>query len=139
MQRAVPALCLILTIGACGGGGVKKPAVDYLRSPVKTIGAVDFFGEVPALCNRTRGIKQQTVRRVTNEQELRAHYGLTFVVRFNDGISPPLYGSMYYQNQNENRYCMALTSGHFAMFSDRPIGIKRNLIQEVCYPIQECF
>lgn len=132
-------LLILLTVAffACGRP-VQPPPPDYTREPVRTVGAVQFFAAVPAVCPATRGIKQKTVRRVTTEQELRDHYGLTFAVRFNDGVSPTLYGSIYYQNRAENRYCMALVNGSFAVFADRKIGVKRNVIQEVCYPIQPC-
>lgn len=136
--RTLILIPVLLFSAACQRGVKQPPTPDYSRVPVKTVGAVAYFAEIPARCNTVRGIKQKVIRRVRSEQELRDHYGLTFLVRFNDGVSPPLYGSMYYQNRDENRYCMALVDGGFAVFSDRKVGIKRNVIQEVCYPIQVC-
>ncbi|MCB1326068.1 MAG: hypothetical protein KDK35_12600 [Leptospiraceae bacterium] len=104
-----------------------------------TRGAVTFYDSIPAQCNTTRGLRQQEVRVVHSESELREHYGLTFIVRFNDGVSPALYGTLYYQDQSLNRYCMALPDGRFAVFSDSSIDAEtNNFVQEVCYPIKDC-
>ncbi len=105
----------------------------------KKIGVVYFHDTVPAQCKVTRGIKQKKVIPVYSENELRKHYDLTFQIRFNDEKSPRLYGSLYYQDREKNLYCLALPNGRFATFSDSKIDIYRhNIIQELCYPIQEC-
>lgn len=101
--------------------------------------AVRFYDNIPPECASTRGIKQNTVLRVTSEEDLRRHYGITFRVFFNDGISPEIYGTLYYQNRDENRYCVAMPDGRFAIFADSRIGEhRRNVVHEVCYPIHEC-
>jgi len=111
-----------------------------LFSPeTKVPATIRFYDTIPPECSKTRGIKQNEVRRVTSEQELRSHYGITFHVYFNDRKSPDLYGSLYYQDRTENKYCMALPDGRFAVFHDRMIDEhKHNVVHEVCYPIQEC-
>ena len=102
-------------------------------------GAVSFFDSVPEQCNEIRGLKQSRVASADSEQELIDHYGITFLVRFQDKESPTLYGTLYYQNPRENLYCMALTDGRFASFGDKQISQnRRNFIQEVCYPLQNC-
>jgi len=122
---------LILFFASCKTTGEQKPI------PVRQ-GAVEFFNSIPEGCTATKGIKQQSVARVTSEQALRSHYGLTFQVRFNDGVTAPLYGSLYYQSASENKYCMALPDGRFAVFQDSKVGEKPNVMQEVCYPLQDC-
>jgi len=111
-----------------------------LESPVKpSTGVVSFQKSIPSQCSTGIGLKQKVVRQVFSEKALIDHYGLTMLVRFNDKISPELYGTLYYQNPAENRYCMALPDGRFAMFSDSQIDTnKRNVIQEVCYPFSDC-
>ena len=102
-------------------------------------GAVTFYDNIPPPCQTVRGLKQKKVIQVYSEEQLRKHYGLSFRVRFNDGVSPQLYGVLYYQNKKQNLYCMALPDGRFAMFRDSRIDRHRtNMIQELCYPIQEC-
>jgi tRNA U34 5-methylaminomethyl-2-thiouridine-forming methyltransferase MnmC len=71
-------------------------------------------------------------------EQLQKHYRLTFHVWFQDGISPELYGTLYYQNRRENKYCMALPDGNFAVFADSRVGRKPNISHEVCYPIKDC-
>ena len=99
---------------------------------------VTFYNTIPPLCNTVRGLKQKKIIPVHNEKQLRKHYGLTFRIRFNDKVSPTLYGALYYQDDANNLYCMALPNGRFALFRDSKIGRRKNIIQEVCYPIQEC-
>ncbi len=101
-------------------------------------GAVTFHRGIPDNCDTTRGLKQKVVKRVTSEEELRRHYGLTFLVQFQDGVSPRLYGTLYHQNEDANFYCMALPDGRFATFSDSKVGDRNNVSQEVCFPIKEC-
>lgn len=102
-------------------------------------GAVRYYSNIPSQCSVTRGLRQKEVARVTSEQQMRDHYGLTFLITFNDGKSPALYGAMYYQSQEENRYCVALPDGRFAVVEDSLIGSRRNMMQEVCFPIKDCF
>ncbi len=104
----------------------------------KTQGAVTFYSDIPGQCNTTRGLKQKTVIRATSEQQLRSHYGLTFLVRFQDGVSPPIYGTLYYQNEDLNRYCMATPDGQFAVFANSKVNGFDNIVQEVCFPIKDC-
>lgn len=107
----------------------------------KKQGVVLFHDEIPIFCNRGRGLKQKKIIPVYSEKELRQHYGLSFQIRFNDGLSPRLYGALYYQNRKKNLYCMALPNGRFASFSDSKVKHRRNaqnVIQELCYPLQEC-
>ncbi|MBW7858084.1 MAG: hypothetical protein H3C43_07325 [Leptonema sp. (in: Bacteria)] len=102
-------------------------------------GAVTYVNSIPNNCTTTTGIKQKVVKKVTSESELRQHYGLTFKVRFNDQVSPTLYGALYYQDNKQNLYCMALPDGRFATFHDSQISEnKKNIIQEVCYPLSDC-
>ena len=110
----------------------------FTRIPAST-GVVQFYDDIPAECATTSGVKQSVVRRVTSESDLRKHYGLTFKVHFNDNVSPTLYGTLYYQSGERNLYCMALPDGRFATFQDSQISQnRRNVVQEVCYPIQDC-
>ena len=103
------------------------------------VGAVTFYNDVPAQCAVVQGLKQNVVKRVHSEQELIKHYGITFRVRFQDRVSPELYGALYYQNPSENKYCMALPDGRFAVFADKQLGENTmNVSQEVCYPILKC-
>ncbi|MCR9144153.1 MAG: hypothetical protein NXI24_18035 [bacterium] len=104
----------------------------------ETRGAVTFYNDIPDQCNTTRGLKQKTVIRATSESQLRSHYGLTFLVRFQDGVSPPVYGTLYYQNEDLNRYCMATPGGRFAVFANSRVNGVDNIVQEVCYPIKDC-
>lgn len=107
--------------------------------PWKKYGVVRLYNDIPGSCNSTRGIKQKVVKKVFSEEEMRQHYGLTFLVYFNDRKSPPLYGVLYYQNRKENKYCMAMPDGKFAVFKDRAVDqYKRNIVHEVCYPLREC-
>ena len=106
-------------------------------NPKKT-GVVNFHDEIPLICDEGRGLKQKKVIAVHSENQMREHYGLTFKIRFQDGVSPRLYGALYYQNPKKNLYCMSLPNGRFASFSDSKIGRLRNIVQELCYPIQEC-
>ncbi len=100
---------------------------------------MQFYDTIPPHCNTTAGLKQKVVRPVYSERELIQHYGLSFRVYFNDNVSPYLYGALYYQNRKQNLYCMALTDGRFAVFSDSQIDEhKRNMIHEVCYPFKDC-
>jgi len=103
------------------------------------VGAVTFHNDIPADCATVQGLKQSTVKRVKSEEELIKHYGITFRVRFQDKVSPDLYGALYYQNPGENKYCMALPDGRFAIFADKKLGENTmNVSQEVCYPILKC-
>ena len=104
----------------------------------KTQGAVTYYNDIPELCNTTRGLKQKTVIRASSEDQLRAHYGLTFLIRFQDGVSPPVYGTLYYQNQDLNRYCMATPDGRFAVFANSQVNGTDNIVQEVCDPLKDC-
>ena len=108
-----------------------------LRLP-KQKGVVRFYNSIPENCTTVKGLKQKQVIPVYTEKQLRNHYNITFLIRFNDNESPSLYGTLYHQDQEKNLYCMALLRGKFAVFSDSPIGKRRNMIQEVCYPIREC-
>ena len=113
----------------------------FLKKPdeKKSTGTVTYLPNIPSNCTTTTGIKQKIVKKVTSEAELRKHYGLTFKVRFNDQVSPTLYGALYYQDKNQNLYCMALPDGRFAVFHDSQISENRkNIIQEVCYPLSDC-
>ncbi len=101
-------------------------------------GAVRYYSGIPSQCSTTRGLKQREVIRAQSEAQLREHYGLTFLITFNDGVSPPVYGSLYYNSPEQNLYCMALPDGRFAVFSDSEVGARRNMMQEVCYPIKDC-
>ncbi len=108
-----------------------------LRHP-KQKGVVRFYNSIPENCKTVKGLKQKQVIPVYTEKQLRDHYNITFLVRFNDDESPSLYGALYHQDQEKNLYCMALRKGKFAVFSDSTVGRRRNVIQEVCYPIREC-
>ncbi len=127
------ALWLLLIAAAFFVSGCNLSTARPIRQ-----GAVLFYNDIPDECRTTRGLRQPVVRRVTSEKELKSHYGMTFKVHFNDKISPALYGTLYYQNEKENIYCMALPDGRFAVFSDSGPGNASNVIQDVCYPIQEC-
>ncbi|MBI41142.1 MAG: hypothetical protein CMF59_16215 [Leptospiraceae bacterium] len=107
--------------------------------PDDVSGAVSYYDGIPQQCNEVRGLKQKIVKAGDSEQELIDHYGITFLVRFQDKESPALYGTLYYQNPRKNLYCMALTDGRFASFSDSQIDAnRRNFIQEVCHPLKKC-
>ncbi|MCB1164660.1 MAG: hypothetical protein KDK37_02710 [Leptospiraceae bacterium] len=107
--------------------------------PDETMGVVEIYDSIPKQCNEVRGLKQSEVKAAHSEQELIDHYGITFIVRFQDKKSPVLYGTLYYQNPRKNLYCMALPDGRFASFSDSQIDTNRkNFIQEVCHPLQTC-
>lgn len=102
-------------------------------------GAVKFYADVPPECNTIKGLKATTVKRVTSEKALIDHYGLTFRIRFQDKISPELYGALYYQDEKENKYCMALPDGRFAIFEDSKVDVnKNNVMQDLCHPIMSC-
>jgi hypothetical protein len=104
----------------------------------KQQGAVTYYSSIPDLCSTTRGLKQKTVVRASTENELRSHYGLTFLIRFQDGVTRPVYGTLYYQNEDLNRYCMATPDGRFAVFSNSQVNGLDNIIQEICFPIKDC-
>ncbi len=102
-------------------------------------GVVTYFNDVPAECPTGKGLKQTVVKRVTSEKDMIRHYGMTFRVRFQDKVTPELYGALYYQDKGENMYCMALPDGRFATFRDSQVGEHQmNIAQEVCYPLQAC-
>lgn len=123
------ALCTVLFFSAC----------SLFQPRIEEDGAVTFHRSVPEFCNEVRGLNASEVRSARSEQALIDHYGMTFMVRFNDGISPQLYGTLYYQNRDENLYCMALPDGRFASFSDSRIDeFKTNVIQEICHPLNSC-
>lgn len=125
----VAGISILATLTQCG----------MIRSSRNRSGVVEFRNEIPAECNITMGLKQKSVRAVYSERELIQHYGLSFQVHFNDRISPDLYGALYYQNPESNLYCMALPDGRFAVFQDSQIDEhRRNVIQELCYPIKDC-
>ena len=108
-----------------------------LRYP-RQKGVVRFYRSIPEHCKTVKGLKQKKIIPIYTEKQLRDHYKITFLIRFNDNKSPTLYGALYHQDQEKNLYCMALLKGKFAVFSDSPIGRRRNVIQEVCAPIREC-
>ncbi len=134
LRKTLPVTgALVLLTSACS----LLPSREASDNPT---GVIRYYSNIPAGCNTTRGLKQSTVKQVRSEAELRSHYGLTFNVWFNDRETESLYGSLYYQNAEENKYCMALPDGRFAVFSDRAVGqYKRNIAHEVCYPIKDCF
>lgn len=102
-------------------------------------GVVRYYDSIPSECNEIRGLRQKELKQVKTEQELRNHYGMTFHVWFNDGITEELYGALYYQNREENLYCMALPDGSFAVFEDSQItNFRKNVAHEICYPLREC-
>ena len=109
---------------------IEKPPQDSI---------VQFYTNVPETCSSVNVLKQKNLKRVSSEDELIKHYGLTFLVRFNDGKTRPIYGTLYYSSSEENKYCMVLPDGNFAVIKDKQIDqYRKNVIQEVCYPIQEC-
>ena len=115
--------------------------VTFLNSKTKKKkgpSVVTISNHIPKVCNTSLGLKQKIIKAVYNEKEMREHYGITFLVRFNDEFSEDLYGVLYYQNEKKNLYCMALADGKFAIFSNSKIGNGNNIIQEICYPIKEC-
>ncbi|MBX7057954.1 MAG: hypothetical protein K1X75_07795 [Leptospirales bacterium] len=130
MARTWIASLLIVAASALAGG------CAFILS--ERHGAVRIYSSIPSQCSTTRGLKQSRVIAVQSENELREHYGLTFLVSFNDGVTPPVYGALYYNDPAENLYCMALADGRFAVFSDSAVGPRRNVMQEICYPIKEC-
>lgn len=110
-----------------------------MERQTQPVGAVTFHNDIPPDCAVVQGLKQTVVKRVTSEQDLIKHYGITFRVRFQDQVSPELYGALYYQNLTENKYCMALPDGRFAVFGDKKLAENSmNVSQEVCYPILKC-
>lgn len=129
------ALTLFLTMDGCA---YSMDSVITGRKGRKDRGVVLFYSEIPTNCQQTRGIKQKEVIKAHSMGELEQHYHLTFHVWFQDGISPELYGTLYYQNSQENKYCMALPDGRFAVFADSRVGRKPNISHEVCYPIKDC-
>lgn len=129
----------IILFGVGAALGLTLPACRQVTRPDPARGVVRYHTDIPADCPTTSGIKQSVVRRVSSEGELRKHYGLTFKVHFNDGVSPTLYGTLYYQNRDRNLYCMALPDGRFASFEDSQVSEhRRNVMQEICFPIQDC-
>ena len=115
--------------------------ITFLNSKTKKKkgpSVVTISNQIPKVCNTSLGLKQKIIKAVYNEKEMREHYGITFLVRFNDEYSEDLYGVLYYQNEKKNLFCMALADGKFAIFSNSKIGNGNNIIQEICYPIKEC-
>lgn len=107
--------------------------------PTEKKGVVSYYNSIPPVCSETKGIKQKTVKKVNSTSALESHYKITMLVRFQDKVSPSLYGTLYYQDRASNLYCMALPDGRFASFSNSQIDQNRkNMIQEICYPIQKC-
>lgn len=104
-----------------------------------TFGVVEIYDFIPKFCNKTQGIKQKQVILAKSEKQLIEHYGITFLVSFNDQISPILYGTLYYIDPEKNLYCMALPNEKIAVFKDRKLDAYRNnVMQEICYPIKLC-
>ncbi|MCB1173796.1 MAG: hypothetical protein KDK39_09535 [Leptospiraceae bacterium] len=101
-------------------------------------GVVTFYNGIPDECPQSRGLKQKVIKSVHSEAELEAHYGLTFLIHFQDGVSPDLYGTLYHQNKAANIYCMALPDGRFARFGNSKVNGKDNMVQEICKPIKHC-
>ena len=101
-------------------------------------GVVTSYSGIPSSCTTTLGLKQKVVKQAQSEDELIRHYGLTFLVRFQDGESPALYGTVYHQDPDANKYCMALPDGRFATYTQSKIGVKDNMYQEICYPLRDC-
>ncbi len=130
------ASAIILILSACVTDTQTEKSVT--NNKLRSVGTVTFFKDIPASCNTTRGLTQKKVQAGRSHRELEKHYGLTFHIWFQDGISPELFGTMYYQNRTENKYCMALPDGSFAVFSDSRVGERPNLSHEVCYPIKDC-
>ncbi|MCE9598003.1 MAG: hypothetical protein K8S54_08545 [Spirochaetia bacterium] len=111
----------------------------FFQPTQRSKGAVKFYPDIPPDCNTTKGLKVTTVKRVTSEKDLIEHYGLTFRITFQDKISPDLYGALYYQDEKENKYCMALPDGRFATFEDSKLAPnKNNVMQDLCHPIVSC-
>lgn len=136
-HRIIP-VTLIALFFATGGCSSFLESIHIGQKKRKDRGAVHFSMDIPQNCNETRGIKQKKVIKADSMEQLERHYRLTFHVWFQDGISPELYGTLYYQNRQENKYCMALPDGQFAVFSDSRVGRKPNISHEVCYPIKDC-
>lgn len=137
--RPVGAQGALILLGMSAALGLMLPACRQITRPEPARGVVRYHTDIPTDCRTTSGIKQPVVRRVSSEAELRKHYGLTFKVHFNDGVSPTLYGTLYYQNKDRNLYCMALPDGRFASFEDSQVSEhRRNVMQEICFPIQDC-
>lgn len=117
------------------------PVIGCAESPdrVGPSGVVEYYNHVPSSCDTVRGLRQKELIPVHSEKRLREHYGMTFHVWFNDGVTEELYGTLYYQNEKENLYCMALPDGNFAVFHDRMVDRhKKNIAHEICYPLREC-
>lgn len=104
----------------------------------KKHGVVTFYNSIPSKCPKSRGLKQKVIKPVYSHSEMINHYGISFLIRFQDKISPDLYGVLYHQNKDKNLYCMALPDGRFALFHDQIINSKSNIIQEICYPLKNC-
>ena len=123
-----------VTLGSC-----VQPPSERPQEPGTPARVVTYYNDVPQNCSEIKGLKQTVVRRVTSEKELIRHYGMTFRVRFQDKVTPELYGALYYQDAKENKYCMALPDGRFAVFHDSQLAEHTmNAAQEVCYPIMAC-
>lgn len=102
-------------------------------------GVVEIYDYIPKQCKETKGLKQKKVILAKSEEELINHYGITFLVYFNDQVSPILYGSLYYFDPDNNLYCMSLPNEKIAVFRDKKIDqYRNNIIQEICYPIRPC-
>ncbi len=109
------------------------------KKPIYTFGVVDIYDFIPEFCKESLGLKQKKVILAKSENELKEHYGITFLVSFNDHISPILYGTLYYIDSDKNLYCMALPNEKIAVFKDSKVDMYRNNIkQEICYPIKIC-
>lgn len=118
--------------------GISLSSCATLNHLFDETGVVEYYSNIPEECNTVRGLTQSVVKQVDSEQQLVDHYGLSFHVWFQDGVSPELFGALYYQNRNEGKYCMALPDGEFAVFYDSMIGHKPNVSHEVCYPLKDC-
>ncbi|MFN3604951.1 MAG: hypothetical protein ACK4UJ_09605 [Leptonema sp. (in: bacteria)] len=109
------------------------------KKPIYQWGAVEIYEHIPERCKHTKGLKQKKVILAKTEKELIEHYGITFLIYFNDGVSPILYGTLYHFDPENNLYCLALPNGKIALFRDKQIDFYRNnIIQEICYPIKPC-
>lgn len=131
MKNSIVLVFLILNFLFCSL--IFKKEVSY------QFGVVEIYDYIPKQCKETKGLKQKKVILAKSEEELINHYGITFLVYFNDQVSPILYGSLYYFDPDNNLYCMSLPNEKIAVFRDKKIDqYRNNIIQEICYPIRPC-